>query len=314
MALAQSGDVALVAEAAAADVILFAEWNGDEPDGSSGDDIDRVLASPEFRRHPEKTVVHSGKDAPRPLIAGLYPSLTERWARALGCQGAPYLNEPNPFLTQDVGWDGRFTQLASFFGHCAEKRVRLKLVAEARAAKWQDVAVRDTSAEFIATLRSGDASGHNALKREFVRDLLGTKFALCPEGTGLSSFRLFEAMQVGRAPVMIADGWAPPPGPDWDAFLIRVPERHIAALPAIVREHEAEWQTRGQKAQEAWRAFYSPGQIGPTVARQAFDVVASQSARHVFASALANVYVYGPRKMTQLRQRLARKLERAFAG
>ena len=75
---------------------------------------------------------------------------------------------------------------------------------------WTDTSVKDTSDAFIATLRSGDDEGHNALKRLLVRDILSAKFALCLKGIGLSSFRIFEAMLLARAPVIIADGWSAP--------------------------------------------------------------------------------------------------------
>jgi hypothetical protein len=311
LATAEGGDVKLVSDPEPADVVIFAEWNGTE--GEDNDDVVRVMRTPVYRAHAGKTIVHSGKDFPRPLVPGLYPSLPGQWARALGCQGAPYLNDPNPFIGTDVGWDGRTRHLASFFGSCAHKALRWRLLKEAKDARWRGIVVQNTSDEFIATLRGGDDDGHNALKRLFVKDLLEAKFALCPKGSGLSTFRLFEAMQAGRAPVVISDGWSQPPGPDWDSFLIRVPERQVHALPDILRRYEPEWKQRGEKAQAAWRAFYSPEKLGVTIARQAMDVVASLKARRSFSPGLASVYMQGPRRIAMLRNRLSRRFEPASA-
>jgi len=307
LAAARGADIKLVSDPEPADVVIFAEWNGTEREDS--DDVVRVMRTPEYRAHAGKTIVHSGKDFPRPLIPGLYPSLPAQWAGVLGCQGAPFLNDPNPFIGDDVGWNGRIRHLASFFGSCAHKPVRGRLLEEGAAGRWRDIAVQNTSDEFIATLRRGDDDGHNALKRLFVQDVLAAKFALCPKGSGRATFRMFEAMQAARAPVVIADGWSAPPGPDWDTFLIRVPERQIAALPKILRAYEPEWKERGEKAQAAWRAFYSPETLGVTVVRQAVGVLDALKTRRTFP-VLANLYVQGPRRLAMLRNKLSRRLER----
>jgi hypothetical protein len=191
--------------------------------------------------------------------------------------------------------------------------VRRRLLNQANVAKWRDISVRDTVVEFVGTIKRGDLAGHNALKKMFVLDLLNAKFALCPAGTGLSSFRIYEAMQAGRAPVVIADGWAAPPGPDWESFLIRIPEADIPNLRAILRERESEWSVMGQMAREAWIQFYSPEKIGVTIVRQASHVLALANARRPFIFAASNIYVHGWRNARRLASRTGSKLRRGFA-
>ena len=84
-----------------------------------------------------------------------------------------------------------------------------------------------------------------------------SQFVLCPRGYGSSSFRLFEAMQCGRAPVIVSDAWVPPAGPDWSAFSLRIPERKLAQIPQILAQHEDEAARMGELARKAWQQWFS---------------------------------------------------------
>jgi hypothetical protein len=309
LALASRGEVELVSDPSIAEVILFAEWHGDEP---QSDDVQRVLSTDLYKQYRTKTIIHSGKDDPRPLIPGLYPSLSDRLCRVLACQGAPYLQPTNPFVGTASKWDGEVNHLASFVGAAVGKPVRLELLKQAAIAGWRDILVRDTHSEYVGTLVRGDEFGHNALKRQFAVDLLRAKFALCPAGAGLSSFRIYEAMQAGRAPVVIADGWSAPPGPDWDSFLIRVPQHEIQHLPSLLRERESEWETLGARALKAWKLFYSPENFGVTIVRQACEVLSAVRSRRTSVKIVSNAYVYGVRSSRRLGAFATFKIKRAL--
>jgi len=149
----RTSGVQLIENPGAADVLLFAEWHSDDQD--ENDAVQRVMRTPEFEEYRPRIVIHSGKDIPRPLIPGLYPSISRRWAQALGCQGAPYLADPNPFLGTDIGWDGRVDRLASFFGACVGKPTRERLLKEAIRKRWSEVLVRDTFDAFVGTRGGG---------------------------------------------------------------------------------------------------------------------------------------------------------------
>lgn len=61
-------------------------------------------------------------------------------------------------------------------------------------------------------------------------------FALCPRGYGASSFRTFEALQLGAVPVIIYDKeWFPfDDRIDWNSFSVRIHESIISELPNIL--------------------------------------------------------------------------------
>jgi hypothetical protein len=184
-------------------------------------------------------------------------------------------------------------KLASFFGACVgDKPVRRKLMKASLEKRWSDISVRDTSEDFIGSLRAQQLDRHNALKQAFVLDTLAAKFALCPRGEGASSFRIFEAMQLGRPPVIIADDWSPPPGPDWKSLCVFVKERNIRHLREILRDVEPDAGALGRHAREAWEQFYSPSRIGITVLSQAVDLLGRTASLRALHSGGARIYVY----------------------
>ena len=62
-------------------------------------------------------------------------------------------------------------------------------------------------------------------KKRYAATLQRSKFVLCPRGGGPASFRLFETMASGRAPVILSDEWTPPAGPCWENFRCKCPRR-----------------------------------------------------------------------------------------
>ena len=85
----------------------------------------------------------------------------------------------------------------------------------------------------------------------YAESLGRSAFVLCPRGYGPSSIRLFEAMQVGRCPVIISDDWLPPPFVDWSSCSIRVPEASIEDIPAILRKRQDEAAKLGREARRS---------------------------------------------------------------
>jgi hypothetical protein len=68
--------------------------------------------------------------------------------------------------------------------------------------------------------------------------------------------RLFEAMELGCVPVIVSDDWVPPSGPRWSDFSIRIPERNLGQLEAIVVEREADWEAMATLARQEWLRWF----------------------------------------------------------
>ena len=212
--------ITLVDDPDQADLIIFAESHKTTTDPL--DVSTHVLHHPIYRQHHHKCVIHNGCDLPNPIIPGLYPSIPHKWARRLGCVGSPYLAQLNPYLEHPHLADTKPIRIASFIGGCKDKPLRQHLVKLALSPKWDSIQAIDTSQAFVGSLRANDMQTHQGLKEAFAKDMVESKFVLCPKGSGPSSYRIFEAMQVARAPVILADAFSPPPGPDWSSFSIRI--------------------------------------------------------------------------------------------
>jgi hypothetical protein len=75
-------------------------------------------------------------------------------------------------------------------------------------------------------------------EKTFIKKTSESIFSLCPRGYGASSFRFYEALQLGAVPVFIYDKpWFPfEDFLDWDKFSIRVHEKDIWRLSDILIE------------------------------------------------------------------------------
>lgn len=94
--------------------------------------------------------------------------------------------------------------------------------------------------------------GH-AGKRFFTRETIASLVCLCPRGYGGSSFRLFEAMQLGVVPFMIGDFDTRPfrPDIDWDEFSFYTDDpKKIKDM--LAAKSEAELKQMGKKAKEVY--------------------------------------------------------------
>ena len=115
-------------------------------------------------------------------------------------------------------------------------------------------------------------AGRSEAMRSYAETLHRAKFVVCPRGEGLSSVRLFEAMRVGKCPVIVSDGWAAPPFVDWESCAIRVAQRDLRHLPAILREREGDAAALGRQARLVWERRYSPAGMLDTLVQSCLDI------------------------------------------
>jgi Exostosin family len=234
-----------VDDPAEADIILFVEnVHFDDPW------FRRLLAHDLVRRHPDKVLMYNEMDRPWCILPGLYCSMPKRSFQQQRQRAFCYLYTVNPFIdsySQQESPDILF----SFLG-APNHKLRRRIYA----LNEPDGIVEDTSAFSLwRPLPPAEVEEHS---RHYASILGRSKFVLCPRGAGTSSYRLFETMQAGRAPVLISDQWVEPVGPDWSRFLLRVPEADVESLPAVLRRHEHEAAERGAAAREAWLRWFAP--------------------------------------------------------
>jgi Exostosin family len=232
-----------------ADLILFVETSG-----GAGYYFERVLRHPVYRRHRERSYLFCSTDRLVPLVPGVFTSIERRWYRRAWTRGSHYLGVvERPGLSYEGGEAGKW--LFSFLGAGGADPVRHRLLAlDDPRGLLVDTAVE--RAEIDAGRRRALADGE--YQERFAQSIHDSAFVLCPRGGGVSSFRLFEAMMLGRAPVILSDQLVLPDGPDWESCSVRVPEGEVERIPALLREREEEAVAMGEAARDVWLEWFAP--------------------------------------------------------
>jgi hypothetical protein len=226
-----------------AEIILFV--------GSWDSEGAPVRKHPLPRRYPEKCFVYFDADGFVPLLRGVYTNAEKAWLLdSRRAEGQAFIEALNPMTVPQPEAVKKY--LFSFAGGSTSLlRKKLYKIDFRR----EDVVVKNTSDYF-----HWDASqaGREQRQRDYASMIAGSHFALCPRGASAGGQRLFEVMQMGVAPVLISDALKLPAGPDWDSFLIQVPERRIRHLAEILEPYRAESAERGRLAQQAWEQWFAP--------------------------------------------------------
>jgi hypothetical protein len=227
-----------------AEIILFV--------GAAHADLRDVRGHPFVRNFREKCFLFESGDRVIPFLPGVYACAEKGWFSPQRTRTGFYLrvfeNEAavhEPQIADDA-------YLFSFVGRVDNAPVRRR-IADLRAPRGLVV---DTSADAIP--QTDAAAGANAERwQRYAGVLRQSRFVLCPRGLGTSTWRLFEAMKGGRAPVILSDAWIPPDGPPWETFSIRVPERDVATIPELLAARESEAEAMGARARLEWQNWFS---------------------------------------------------------
>jgi hypothetical protein len=207
--------------------------------------LSTLRAHPLARRYREKVLVYDERDRPWRGFPGIYVSMPKggfdpRYQRAWG-----YFRVPSLIRTR-VEPDLLFSFVGSPSHGCRRPLFELQhpdgIVDEVHSFTFWD----DRSPDF------------EARKARYRETLSRTRFVLCPRGRGTSSFRLYETLAAGRVPVIIADDWVPPEGPDWDRFVIRWPEGRRTGLIEMLEERDVDWPELSAAATAAYGEFFAP--------------------------------------------------------
>jgi hypothetical protein len=230
---------------AVADVILFVE------NCTPIQHAFEVRTHPVYRAHQSRCFLFSRNDLPVAFLPGIYASIPQHWYDPSRVRSGFYLD----VFDHDFLPDGDISPrdvLYSFVGHRANHVLREQIFG----LQHENQCLIDTSSFWPYGELSSET--RTMLEEQYVDVARRSRFVLCPRGLGASSIRLFEMMRMGRAPVILSDAWVPPEGPAWDTFSIRVPERDLGRLPALLEARASEAVAMGQRAREAWEQWFGP--------------------------------------------------------
>jgi len=287
-----------------ADAILFVEnWH------LTDYRYKKLLNHPLVWKFPEKTYMVNEVDKPWCALPGLYSSMPKKYFQKTRQIPFGFFSTPNDFVKK-IYSSTQYEDpklLFSFVGalsHRIRKRI-MQLSPEI-------CSVQDTS-DFNVWHCSKDAKasvGHN-----FAKVMADSKYILCPRGIGTSSFRLFEAMEAGRSPVIVSDQWVEPDCVDWD-FAIRVPENDIETIPERLASIADEAKDRGEAARRAWEQHFAPDRVFNT-AIDGIDRLADSrkfASRKIYFQNIRKVMIEGEFRFLYAARPIRDRLKEKLAG
>jgi hypothetical protein len=236
--------ISWVSEPNSADIIvLFEEW-----DSRFWQYSETLESDPFFRAHWDRIFTINCDDLGRGFLPGCYTSLTKSNFEPRLHRACAYPYTYNEFVANSPPHENRPTKwLFSFRGTDASHPIRRKLFR---------YFATDPRAKLVKI--GTQFHSHSAReKQEYVDDILLSKFALCPRGWSPTTYRLFEVMELGCCPVIIADDWIPIDGVPWEQCCIVIKERDIANCADILSQHEANAEHLGRAAREVWESHFS---------------------------------------------------------
>lgn len=240
------------------------------------------------RAKPDNCFIYTTHDHVIPFFPGVYASVSSKSIDSSRQAAGFFLEtEFNPDLSPDrtISTD----ILASYVGRNNHKPYREALTR----IRHPDFFVRDTFSGVGDPLSKFGFSCDTpaTLFRESVERSL---FVLCPRGYGVSSIRLFEAMMMGRVPVIISDLWTPPTGIDWARISVRIREADIEILPRILSDAKGTALEMGAEARIVWQHNFARKSGLRRILRDCSRIYNSPRKSEVASQRMARLHYFKP--------------------
>ena len=197
--------------------------------------------------YPEKVFTINTDDSATGLLRGIYTCLPKSRINSNLYKSVPYMEYPNE-LVSTAGFK-EFTSgyLASWRGNTKSNFLRPKMM---------ELFNLNNRCELEHTDSWMDHDRDE--KEKYISLMQNSKFSLCPSGWAPATYRIYESMALGRCPVIIADGFVPPSGPNWNEFALFYPQSKINDLLSFLLHHEPLAEKYGRNAYNAWKKYFCP--------------------------------------------------------
>lgn len=207
---------------------------------------------PIIQRFPQRCFAYDWADGPAGFLPGVYPSLRRsQWNPGRLVSGG-FLLPYNELIGGERSLCDYSSDAPDFlisFRGAASHPVRLAIARILEQLNYPDMRYS----------LGGEWFNHDlAQKHDHIERVLSAKFSLCPRGVGAATFRVYESMALGRAPVIISDDWLAPEGPDWPHCSLVISESRLTELPQLIRDREPDWADMGRTARQEWDAHFAP--------------------------------------------------------
>ena len=167
-------------------IVLFEEFSYKMPDYG-----DQVMSSHLFRAFSEKIYTVNYDDIGRGFLSGCYTSLTPKNFDSQYHRSCAYPNTYNEFADSFVDANPP-VYLYSFTGATHSNPVRTRIAS----------LLLNNEEGKISVVNQVFHTHDRQQKESYVKEILSSKFVLCPRGWSPSTYRLYEVMSLGRCPVI----------------------------------------------------------------------------------------------------------------
>jgi hypothetical protein len=186
-------------------------------------------------------------------------------APTVGFCGASYrttFREPNWFRRTFRGWRCRYERV-----YPKRPGLRAHILDRLRAAPGLKTNIVEREGFVGGAARNGalNMDAYPAVRQQYVENLLACDYALCARGGGNFSFRLYEALQLGRIPLFINTDCVLPWPEDiaWRKLCVWVEQAELDHLEEILLAYHAalsppEFADRQRQCRAVWEDYLSP--------------------------------------------------------
>jgi hypothetical protein len=209
-----------------------------------------LLRDPLISKYAHKVFTINDDDCATGLLRGVYTSLPSYRFRQGIHVAVPYMHFPNDLVFNST-IESEPEYLAGWRGNTKSNGLRLKLI-KAFTEK-ADVIIERTNSWLNHDLEE---------KVTYVQLIQKSHFSLCPAGWAPVSFRIYESMALARCPVILADSFVPPVGPNWKDFAVFYPEKKIEKLHSFLLKNKRHSIQLGFNAHKNWQQYFSSEVIG----------------------------------------------------
>jgi hypothetical protein len=229
-----------------ADVIIL--WEGFEY--KTPDYIRLLENDPLIRNHADRVLGFNYDDHPEGFLAGLYTSLEAPFFLPDRHRIWPFLLMNNPLvydLKREQVLSPYTAQWLFSFTGAASHQVRKELFK---------IFAKPSPQYHIQHIDKWYNHG-NGERSRFLDVALASTFCLCPHGYCAYTPRITEVMAMARVPVIIADDWIPFSFEEAVPYYIKVPEKDIEHLPAILSGRKGDAEDLRRNARSLWEKYCS---------------------------------------------------------
>jgi len=216
-----------------------------------------VIVRREHRANYNKLICYSEADFPPDKLPGIYTcgSLKKRSVR-----GAPFyfwFKNHESCSEENIRADRPY--IFSFMGrNCSKVRGDILGMSVADSGVMYYIENTTKSYPFFNAVKSRNQDEIKSQKAHYNDVMSKSKFVLAPRGTGLSSFRQYEAMVLGCVPVVLSDDLRQPEFVNWEKCSVKIAESDVNTIPRMLKALEPKFDSMSMAAKAAYKKLMDP--------------------------------------------------------